>query len=97
MPNDPTRTIAILLQAIAVCRGMLYSARTGDASRGEIEAILGSTGHDALRKLIGNEALLAAIDATEHLPAEDRDALLAISDYSYDSPLRKSESDIAPE
>ena len=40
MPHDADRTIAVLAKAFAVCRGMLYSARTGDATRGEIERIL---------------------------------------------------------
>ncbi len=44
--ND--RAIAVLAKALAVCRGVLYSARTGDASTGEIERILDSTGQDSL-------------------------------------------------
>jgi DNA-directed RNA polymerase specialized sigma24 family protein len=78
MPQDDDRTIAVLYQAIAVCRGMLYSARTGDATQGEIERILEGTGQESLTALLGQETLRRVWQLSEALPPEDRDVLLAI-------------------
>jgi hypothetical protein len=83
MPHDPNRTIAVLAKAVAVCRGMLYSARTGDATQGEIERILEGTGQDSLIALMGEEDFLYAMHLSEFLPSEDRDVLLAIRDEPY--------------
>jgi hypothetical protein len=83
MPHDPDRTIAILYQAVAVCRGMLYSARTGQATQGEIERILEGTGQESLMALLGSETLGRVMQLSEALPAEDRDVLLAIRDEPY--------------
>jgi hypothetical protein len=88
MNDDQNQTVAVLMQALAVCRGMLYSARTGDASQREIEAIIASTGQEALTKLLGEEALHSAMHLSENLPPEDRDALLGIGDHHYDNPQR---------
>jgi hypothetical protein len=83
MPNDPDRVIAVLAKAVAVCRGMLYSARTGDATQGEIERILEGTGQDSLIALMGQEDYLYAMHLSEFLPPEDGDMLLAIRDEPY--------------
>jgi hypothetical protein len=83
MPNDDDRTIAVLYQAIAVCRGMLYSARTGHATQGEIERILEGTGQESLTALLGQETLRRVWQLSEALPPEDRDVLLAIRDKPY--------------
>jgi hypothetical protein len=83
MPHDADRTIAILAKALAVCRGVLYSARTGDATQGEIERILEGTGQDSLIALMGEEDFLYAMRLSEFLPPEDRDVLLAIRDEPY--------------
>ncbi len=83
MNDDTDRSVAILYQAIAVCRGMLYSARTGDASKGEIERILDSTSHETLKQLIGKDAMERAMHLAEALPREDRDTLLSIKDEPY--------------
>jgi hypothetical protein len=48
-PTDAERAIAVLFQTVAVCRGLLYSARTGDATPGEFERILESTSGDAIK------------------------------------------------
>jgi hypothetical protein len=65
--------------------GYFNSARTGDATTGEIERILNSTGEDALTGLMGQDEYRAAIAACEALPAADADALLAIGDMPYDN------------
>ena len=83
MPHDADRTIAILHQALAVCRGMLYSARTGHATQGEIERILEGTGQESLTALLGKEPYMRAMQLSEALPPEDRDVLLAIRDEPY--------------
>jgi hypothetical protein len=83
MPHDADKTIAILAKALAVCRGMLYSARTGDATQGEIERILEGTGQDSLIALMGEEDFLYAMRLSEFLLPEDRDVLLAIRDEPY--------------
>ena len=83
MPHDADRTIAVLATALAVCRGMLYSARTGDASQGAIERILEGTGQDSLISLIGQKDFLYAMKLSEFLPPEDSDVLLAIRDEPY--------------
>jgi hypothetical protein len=44
MKYDNDRAIAVLAKALCVCRGVLYSARTGDASQSNIERLLESTG-----------------------------------------------------
>jgi hypothetical protein len=80
MQDDRDRTIAVLAKAVGVCRGILYSARTGDASQSEIERILESTSGESLAKLIGRDAYNRVMELAEALPEEDRDALLAISD-----------------
>ncbi len=82
-PLGADRTIAILYQAIAVCRGMLYSARTGDASQGEIERILDGTSHETLKRLMGEEEARRVMHLAEALPPEDRDTLLSIKDEPY--------------
>jgi hypothetical protein len=83
MTYDSDRAIAVLAKAVAVCRGMLYSARTGDATQGEIERILESTGQDSLIALMGKDTYNHAMQLSEALPEEDRDALLSIRDEPY--------------
>jgi hypothetical protein len=80
MQHDADRTIAILTQALSVCRGILYSARTGDASKDEIEKLLESTGQRSLVVLMGQEAFSRAMRLAEELPEEDRNKLLSIGD-----------------
>jgi hypothetical protein len=82
-PYDPNRSIAVLTKAVAVLRGMLYSARTGDASKGEIERILDSTSAETLAVLMGKEACDHAMHLSEILPEADRDVLLSIKDEPY--------------
>ncbi len=83
MTYDSDRAIAVLAKAVAVCRGMLYSARTGDASQGEIERILESTGQDSLIALMGQDTYNHIMRLSEALPEKDRDALLSIRDEPY--------------
>jgi hypothetical protein len=83
MTYDSDRAIAVLAKAVAVCRGMLYSARTGDATQGEIERILESTGQDSLIALMGKDTYNHVMRLSEALPEEDRDALLSIRDEPY--------------
>ena len=83
MQHDSERVIAVLTKALAVCRGLLYSARTGDATKGEIECILESTGQESLISLIG-QAFSYAVGLSEALSKEDVDILLAIGDKPYD-------------
>jgi hypothetical protein len=81
--DELERAVAILHQAVAVLRGLLYSARSGDATRGEFDRILESTNGDMLSKLIGPETYKDVMRLSESLPPEDRDALLSIKDESY--------------
>jgi hypothetical protein len=82
--HDPKdRTIAVLLKAVAVTRGMLYSARSGDASREEIERILDSTSETGLKHLTGDAPYADAVRLAENLPAADRDFLLGIPPMTY--------------
>jgi hypothetical protein len=83
MTYDADRAIAVLHKALAVCRGMLYSARTGDATQGEIERIIESTGQDSLVTLMGQETYNQVMRLSEALPSEDRDTLLSIRDEPY--------------
>ncbi len=83
MEYDSDRAIAVLAKALAVCRGILYSARTGDASQGEIERLLESTGEESLIALMGKDTYSHVIRLSEALPPEDRDTLLSIGDDSY--------------
>jgi hypothetical protein len=83
MSYDADRAVAILHQALAVCRGMLYSARTGHATQGEIERILEGTGQESLRALLGKESYMHVMQLSEALPPEDRDVLLAIREEPY--------------
>jgi hypothetical protein len=78
MQHDNERTIAILAKALSVCRGALYSARTGDASPEEIEYLLESTGENSLIALMGQDNYNRVMYLSEALPAADRDALLAL-------------------
>jgi hypothetical protein len=83
MSYDADRAVAILHQALAVCRGMLYSARTGQATQGEIERIIEGTGQETLTALLGKEAYTQVMQLSEALPPEDRDVLLAIREEPY--------------
>jgi hypothetical protein len=83
MTYDSDRAVAVLHKALAVCRGMLYSARTGDATQGEIEGILESTGQDSLVALMGQETYNHVMQLSEALPAKDHDTLLSIRDEPY--------------
>jgi hypothetical protein len=83
MQYDADRAVAILAQALAVCRGVLYSARTGDASQGEIERKLESTGQESLIALMGQDNYNHVMRLNEALSSEDRDALLSIRDEPY--------------
>jgi hypothetical protein len=83
MPYDADRAIAVLHKAVAVCRGMLYSARTGDATQGEIERILEGTGQESLIALMGQDTYNHVMRLSEALPREDTDVLLAIRDEPY--------------
>jgi hypothetical protein len=77
------RAVAILHQTVAVLRGLLYSARSGDATRGEFDRILDSTNGDTLSKLIGSDVYKDVMRLSESLPPEDRDTLLSIRDDPY--------------
>jgi hypothetical protein len=83
MTYDSDRAIAVLQKALAVCRGMLYSARTGQATQGAIERILESTGQESLVALMGQETYTHVMQLSEALPEEDRDILLSIRDEPY--------------
>jgi hypothetical protein len=78
MQPNTDRTIAILAQALAVCRGIMYSARTGDASQQEIEELLTSTSQESLVALMGLDTYYRVIELMEALPASDREHLLGI-------------------
>jgi hypothetical protein len=77
------RAVAVLHQTVAVLRGLLYSARSGDATRGEFDRILASTNGDTLSKLIGPNVYKDVMRLSEILPPEDRDTLLSIRDEPY--------------
>jgi hypothetical protein len=83
MQYDVDRAIAVLAKALAVCRGTLYSARTGDASQGEIERKLESTGEDSLVSLMGQDTYNHVMRMAESLPSDDYDKLLSIGDEPY--------------
>jgi hypothetical protein len=82
-PAELERAVAVLHQAVAVLRGLLYSARSGDATRGEFDRILDSTNGDTLSKLIGSDVYKDVMRLSESLPAKDRDILLSIKDEPY--------------
>jgi hypothetical protein len=81
--QDAERAIAVLFQTVAVCRGLLYSARSGDATPGEFERILDSTSGDTIKTLVGAETFQHVMRLAEALPPEDRDVLLSIRDEPY--------------
>jgi hypothetical protein len=83
MQYDNDRAIAVLAKALAVCRGILYSARTGNASQGEIERLLESTGEESLIALMGQDTYSHVMRLSEALPKKDRDTLLSIGDDPY--------------
>jgi hypothetical protein len=80
---DAERAIAVLFKTVAVCRGLLYSARTGDATPGEFERILDSTSGDTIKKLVGEDIFKHVMRLAEALPQEDHDVLLSIRDEPY--------------
>jgi hypothetical protein len=81
--EDAERAIAVLFQTVAVCRGLLYSARSGDATPREFERILDSTSGDTIKKLVGEDIFKHVMRLAEALPQEDRDVLLSIRDEPY--------------
>jgi hypothetical protein len=83
MSYDADRAISVLWGAVAVCRGMLYSARTGDATQTEIERILEGTSQGALVGLIGEDTFKHVMRLYDALPPEDKDVLLNIHDRTY--------------
>jgi glycerol dehydrogenase-like iron-containing ADH family enzyme len=83
MQYDVDRAIAVLAKALAVCRGTLYSARTGDASQSEIERKLESTGEDSLVSLMGQDTYNHVMRMAESLSSDDCDKLLSIGDEPY--------------
>ena len=83
MQYDADRAMAVLANALAVCRGTLYSAHTGDASQGEIERKLESTAQESLITLMGKDTHSHVMRLAEALPQKDIDALLSIRDEPY--------------
>jgi hypothetical protein len=83
MTESKDHSIAVLHQALSVARGMLYSARTGDATQAEIERILNSTTETSLKSLIGEAAYADAVRLAEALPPETRDRLLGVTAMTY--------------
>jgi glycerol dehydrogenase-like iron-containing ADH family enzyme len=83
MQYDTDRAIAVLANALAVCRGTLYSARTGDASQGEIERKLESTAQESLVALMGQNTYSHVMRLAEALSQKDIDTLLSIGDKPY--------------
>jgi glycerol dehydrogenase-like iron-containing ADH family enzyme len=83
MQYDTDRAIAVLAKALSVCRGILYSARTGDASQGEIERLLESTSQETLIALMGQDTYSHVMRLAEALPQEDSDTLLSIGEKPY--------------
>jgi hypothetical protein len=80
---DADRAVAVLHRALAICRGLLYSARTGDATQEEFDLLLESTGGETLTKLIGHDNYDHVMRLSKALPQEDCDTLLAIRDRSH--------------
>jgi hypothetical protein len=80
---EAERAIAVLYKAVGVCRGLLYLARSGDATPGEFERLLDSTSGDTIKKLVGEETFQHVMRLAEALPPEDRDVLLSIRDEPY--------------
>jgi hypothetical protein len=80
---DAERAIAVLFKTVAVCRGLLYSARSGDATPGEFERILDSTSGDTIRTLVGADTFEHMMRLAEALPQQDQDVLLSIRDEPY--------------
>jgi hypothetical protein len=77
------RAVAVLHQTVAVLRGVLYSARSGDATEAEIERVLDSTNGETLARLIGPQTYQEVMALSEALPPHDRDTLLSIKDEPY--------------
>jgi hypothetical protein len=73
------RAVAVLHQAVAVLRGMLYSARSGDTTKGEMERLLDSTNGETLARLIGPQIY---------------QEVMALSDRQYFSEMRASNKTI---
>jgi hypothetical protein len=80
---EAERAIAVLFQSVGVLRGLLYSARTGQATRGEFDRILDSNSGDSIKKLVGAKTFEHVMRLSEALPSEDRDALLSIKHEPY--------------
>jgi hypothetical protein len=74
------RAVAVLHQAVAVLRGMLYSARSGHATKAEMERLLDGTNGETLARLIGPLTYQEVMALSEALPPDDRDTLLSIKD-----------------
>ena len=83
MQSDNDRAIAVLATALAVCRGALQLARTGDATQGRIERLLESTSQESLIALMGQDTHSHVMQLAEALPREDNDKLLSIRDEPY--------------
>jgi hypothetical protein len=79
---DADRAVAVLHQALSVCRGLLLSARTGNATQGEFDRLLESTGGETLTALIGQDTYRHVMRLSEALQ-EDCDILLSIRDEPY--------------
>lgn len=72
MNEDSLKYLALLSQALGLCRGVLYSVRAGDVDVEEIDRILDATSLANIAKRLGLEENDLVIDFEDDLSDDER-------------------------
>ena len=82
MKKKDERTLAILVFALSVARGMLQEAHNGNANKEDIARILESTSGDTMEDILGLEQSRRLSEVWDLLTEEDKAKLHGVSDTS---------------
>jgi hypothetical protein len=65
----------MFVAALGVCRGILYSVKSGDYKPEDIDAVLAATSSENLAQILGIPVNDLSIDYTDYLTEEEIDKL----------------------
>jgi hypothetical protein len=72
MSDESVKYRALFMQALGLCRGVLYSVKAGDVDAAEIDRILDATSLANIAKRLGLDEDDIAIDFEDYLSDSER-------------------------
>lgn len=75
MKIDEQKKLAIFVAALGVCRGILYSVRSGDYTPEDIDAVIAAVSPANLAEVFGGQEAEFQIDYTQQITPDEMDRL----------------------